>query len=345
MENDKELCTSKIKNIAKSSYTNFKEFIKNEGNQKMFFVVIFAFTFAILIGIIIGSKENFSMKKTILICIIISIPLILFAILFPKQFIPIICVFSVFLIILGNRITDTTYNVGYYIIDTIVWIMNNISEITLKFLKIDINFQENMVASQGISRKEVDDSYDSRRLQTHYQNVDSDGNEKDIINQVLNSFRTNDTKIKMKNEQQEIIKLEKEIENIFSIYSDNILDSTKENESTQNVQYEGSTLTMTQLRNLYDIKKNEIDNKKRLFQDTYGKYNLIRFDLQNNSLPPTLPIYNRPNKFRYGSQSYIPTYEDQVLLSASSQKEKPSFQFKFYKINKCLNYDDFSNTL
>ena len=154
-------------------------------------------------------------------------------IIISKQFIPIICVFSVFLIILGNRITDTTYNIGYYIIDTIVWIINNISEITLKFLKIDINFQENMVATQGISRKEVDDSYDSRRLQTHYQNVDGDGNEKDIINHVLNSFRTNDTKLKMKNDQQKIIKLEKEVENIFSIYSDNILDSTQENESTK----------------------------------------------------------------------------------------------------------------
>ena len=49
----------------------------------------------------------------------------------------------------------------------------------------------------------------------------------DIINHVLNSFRTNDTKLKMKNDQQKIIKLEKEVENIFSIYSDNILDSTK----------------------------------------------------------------------------------------------------------------------
>ena len=95
----------------------------------------------------------------------------------------------------------------------------------------------------------------------------------------------------------------------------------------QNVQYEGSTLTMTQLRNLYDIKKNELEGKKRLFQDTYGKYNLIRFDLQNNSLPPTLPIYNRPNKFRYGSQSYIPTYEDQVLLSHHlKRKTKSSIQ-------------------
>ena len=88
---------------------------------------------------------------------------------------------------------------------------------------------------------------------------------------------------------------------------------------------------MTQLRNLYDIKKNELEGKKRLFQDTYGKYNLIRFDLQNNSLPPTLPIYNRPNKFRYGSQSYIPTYEDQVLLSASSQKENQVFNSNFIK--------------
>ena len=36
MENDKELCTSKIKNIAKNSYKNFKVISLKKTNQKIF---------------------------------------------------------------------------------------------------------------------------------------------------------------------------------------------------------------------------------------------------------------------------------------------------------------------
>ena len=162
MENDKELCSKKILSIAKNSYSNVKEFLKNEANQKMFFVIILAIVFAIIIGIIIGSRKEYSMRKTILLCVIVSIPLILLAIMFPRQFIAILSVFSVVLLILGNRLTDTIYEIGYNIVDVNVWTMNNISNITLKFLKIDINFQENL----QITRDDVDNSYDSRRLQT-----------------------------------------------------------------------------------------------------------------------------------------------------------------------------------
>ena len=341
MENDKELCSKKILSIAKNSYSNVKEFLKNEANQKMFFVIILAIVFAIIIGIIIGSRKEYSMRKTILLCVIVSIPLILLAIMFPKQFIAILSVFSVVLLILGNRLTDTIYEIGYNIVDVIVWTMNNISNITLKYLKIDINFQENL----QITRDDVENSYDARRLQTHYQN-EKDGVNQDVITNVLDSYKSADEKKQMKQMKNDIIELEKEVENIYESYVDNIESSTKGVEVNQSVDYtnDSSITIMKQLRELYDDKLQELANKKRLFQDKYGKYDIIRFDLQGNKLPSVLPIYNRPNKYTYGSASYIPTYEDQIILSASKSRE-PQTQFTFYQGNKCLIYDDFSKTL
>lgn len=343
MENDKELCSKKILSIAKNSYSNVKEFLKNEANQKMFFVIILAIVFAIIIGIIIGSRKEYSMRKTILLCVIVSIPLILLAIMFPRQFIAILSVFSVVLLILGNRLTDTIYEIGYNIVDVIVWTMNNISNITLKYLKIDINFQENL----QITRDDVENSYDSRRLQTHYQN-EIDGVNQEVITNVLDSYKSADEKKQMKQMKNDIIELEKEVENIYNSYVDNIESSANQEdyEASQLIDYtnDSSITNMKQLRELYDDKLQELDNIKRLFQDKYGKYDIIRFDLQGNKLPSVLPIYNRPNKYTYGSASYIPTYEDQIVLSASKSRE-PQTQFTFYQGNKCLIYDDFSKTL
>lgn len=341
MENDKELCSKKILSIAKNSYSNVKEFLKNEANQKMFFVIILAIVFAIIIGIIIGSRKEYSMRKTILLCVIVSIPLILLAIMFPKQFIAILSVFSVVLLILGNRLTDTIYYIGYNIVDMIVWTMNNISNITLKFLKIDINFQENL----QITRNEVDNSYDSRRLQTHYQN-EKNGVNQDVITNVLDTNTSQKEKEQMKQMKNEIIELEKEVENIYNSYVDNIESSTKDKEASQFIDYtnDRSITNMKQLRELYDEKLQELDNKKRLFQDTYSNYNIVRFDLQGNKLPAVLPIYNRLNKYTYGSSNFIPTYEDQIVLSASKPREQET-QFTFYQGNKCLIYDDFSKSL
>ena len=341
MENDKELCSKKILSIAKNSYSNVKEFLKNEANQKMFFVIILAIVFPIIIGIIIGSRKEYSMRKTILLCVIVSIPLILLAIMFPKQFIAILSVFSVVLLILGNRLTDIIYEIGYNIVDVIVWTMNNISNITLKFLKIDINFQENL----QITRDDVDNSYDSRRLQTHYQN-EKDGVNQEVITNVLGSYKSADEKKQMKQMKNEIIELEKEVENIYNSYVDNIESSTKDKEASQFIDYtnDSSITNMKQLRELYDEKLQELDNKKRLFQDTYSNYNIVRFDLQGNKLPSVLPIYNRLNKYTYGSSNFIPTYEDQIVLSASKPREQDT-QFTFYQGNKCLIYDDFSKTL
>lgn len=340
MENDKELCTSKIQDMAKNSYKTLKSFLKDNTNQKIFFTVIFAFIFAILIGIVIGSKENYSMSKVILLCVIVCIPISLLAVMFPKQVIAILSVFILTLIIMGNRVTDTVYNIGFTITDSIVWLINNISNITLKFFKIDINFQENLT-----SREQVDSSYDSRRLQTQQQYTDSNGISREVITNVIDTYKTNQEKEMMKQIKQDIIQMENDINNILDLYVNNIESNTSSNEDEQTIEYKSNTYTMKELRELYESKMETLNNKKREFQDTYGKHDIIRFDLKGNKIPSTLPIYNRVNKYAYGSENYIPSYEDQVMLSTSSKNNKPSTNFISYEHNSCLVYDKFSNTL
>ena len=45
------------------NHKNLKSFLKDKTNQKIF-LPIFAFIFWALIGIVIGSKENYSMRKS-----------------------------------------------------------------------------------------------------------------------------------------------------------------------------------------------------------------------------------------------------------------------------------------
>jgi len=340
MENDKELCTSKIQDITKRSFKNLKLLLKDKTNQKMFFTVIFAFVFAILIGIVIGSKENYSMSKVILLCVIICIPISLLTIMFPKQVIAILSVFILTLVIMGNRITDTLYNIGFTITDSFIWLINNISNITLKFLKIDINFQENLT-----SREQVDSSYDSRRLQTQHQFIDDIGINREVITNVIDTSKNNHEKEMMKQMKLDIIEIENDINNILDLYVNNIQSNTSSDEDIQTIEYKSNTYTMKELRELYESKMETLNNKKREFQDTYGKHNIIRFDLKGNKIPSTLPIYNHVNKYAYGPDNYIPSYEDQVMLSASSKNNKPSTNFISYEHNNCLVYDNFSNTL
>lgn len=56
----------------------------------------------------------------------------------------------------------------------------------------------------------------------------------------------------------------------------------------------------------------ELNNEKVKYVDKYGK-------VQNAVISKTLgnPTYYRPGTYRYGSASYIPTYEDSIFLSKS----------------------------
>ena len=160
-----------------------------------------------------------------------------------------------------------------------------------KVFKIDINFQENLA-----SREQVDSSYDSRRLQTQHQYTDSNGINREVITNVTDTYKTNQEKEMMKQIKQDIIQMENDINNILDLYVNNIESNTSSNEDKQTIEYKSNTYTMKELRELYESKMETLNNKKREFQDTYGKHDIIRFDLKGNKIPSTLPIYNRINK-------------------------------------------------
>jgi hypothetical protein len=313
-----ELCTDKF--TKKFNYDNIKKnamktYIKFKNNPSPFIIIILAILFVIIFGFAI--QASYKTWFTIIFFTTLSVLLLTF---FPNNSVKIISVFLFTLIILGNLLTNFVNVIFTNIYEFVIFIIYNISDITSRMFKIDVNFQENYdnynndvsnIGDNDFSKREKQDSSSITHVTNTYKNLQKQ-KELDMIKKTI--FDLED---QIKEKQNEVKSLDIDLNEI------------------------ANDVTGSQLLNDINSLEEQIKTKQNEYKEK-SKVILLQFDRQGNKIPSTLPIYNKPNKYTYGTQAYIPSYEDKIMLTTLTQEDPGNDRFIYYKPCNCLIYDNFN---